>query len=95
MEAGRMEGEKASELERVNQERLELRRLRRKTAHLAETSLTQAIKALRRSRKWSEVAALLGLPIGTVQSWIYAPPRKSGRSVRQAIAALKALGEIL
>lgn len=74
---------------------LELRRLRRKTADLADTPLTRAIRALRRGRTWVEVAALLGLPVGTVQGWIYAPPRKRGRSVIKAIDALKALGEIL
>lgn len=74
---------------------LELRRLRRKTIDLADTPLTRAVRALRRGRKWREVAALLGLPMGTVQGWIHSPPRKSGRSVRKAIEALKALGEDL
>lgn len=90
-----MEGEDVAELRRMKQEKLELRRLRRKTANVADTLLSKAIRALRRNHRWSEVAALLGLPIGTVQSWIHAPPRKSGRSVRKAMEALKALGEIL
>lgn len=67
-------------------------RLWRKTVCQDPTPFTLALVRARRGRTLLDLAALLEVPYGTLNTWLYYPPRRSTRAIRHACERLTAMG---
>lgn len=54
-----------------------------------------ALQAARQGRTRAALAALLYVPLGTLNTWLCYPPRRSTRAIRRASDRLTALGYLL
>lgn len=67
-------------------------RVWRKTVSQEPTPFTRALKAARKGRTRVVLAALLGVPLGTLNTWLMYPPRRSTPAIRRASERLTIMG---
>jgi len=84
--------ERAFSLHAQNVSDPERMRLWRKTAPQEPTPFTMALRRARRGRTLLALSQLLGVPYGTLHSWLCYPPRRSTPSIRAASVQLTIMG---
>lgn len=70
-------------------------RLWRKTAPQEPTPFVLALRAARQGRTIPMLAMLIDVPLGTLQTWLSYPPRRSTPAIRRASERLTLMGYLL
>lgn len=84
--------ERAFSLHAWNVSNPERMRVWRKTVSQEPTPFMVALQSARQGRTRAALAALLYVPLGTLNTWLCYPPRRSTRAIRRASERLATLG---